>query len=194
VGGGIGVALTFANKITIGRILVVPFFISTVLYYTPEKDYLRFVALAVFLLAVMTDFIDGYIARTRHEKTKAGAILDPFADKILLMSAFICLYKIGVFFNAVRFPIWFVVAVISRDLILIFGSVIIQLVHGDLLIEPTRWGKANTFFQVSSVIGFLVQWPFTFFLWDITIVLTVISGIDYIRRGIKVINKGVSAW
>lgn len=183
-------SLTFANKITICRILIVPFFISTVLYYTPEKDYLRYVALGIFMFAVISDLIDGYVARTRHQKTKAGAILDPLADKILLISAFLCLYKIGAAFNGIEFPVWFVVAVISRDAALILGTMIIYLVHGDLDINPTPWGKASTFFQISSVIGILLQWDFSPILWDITTVFIFISGVDYIRIGIKIINNG----
>ena len=180
--------LTFANKITICRILAVPFFIVSILYYSPEKDYLRFVAIGIFSFAVISDIIDGYIARTRHEKTKAGAILDPLADKLLLISAFVCLYIIGPWLASVRFPMWFVVAVISRDVVLLLGAMIILQVKGDLVVNPTIWGKASAFFQVSSVLGILWQWPFSSMLWIITLGLTIISGVDYIREGIKIIN------
>lgn len=179
--------LTFANKITILRILAVPFFIGTVLYM-PQREHLRLAALGIFLFAVISDVIDGYIARKRQQKTRAGAILDPLADKLLLISAFICLYKVGVFFEVVRFPIWLVVAVISRDVIIILGAMIIQMSAGDFDIRPTRWGKATTFFQVFCVIGLLLQWLFSPWLWVVTLVLTTISGIVYIRNGIKILN------
>ena len=78
-------ALTFANKVTVGRIILVPFFIATTLSISPEEPHLRWVALGLFMVAIISDVIDGYIARTRHQKTKAGAILDPLADKILLI-------------------------------------------------------------------------------------------------------------
>ncbi|OGW97888.1 MAG: hypothetical protein A2Z81_03735 [Omnitrophica WOR_2 bacterium GWA2_45_18] len=181
--------LTFANKITIVRIVLVPFFITTVLYYSPQKDYLRFVSLGIFMFAVISDIIDGYIARTRNQKTKAGAILDPLADKILLISAFICLYKVSVLFESVRFPIWLVVAVISRDAVLLLGAMIIHMVRGDIKIEPTLWGKASTFFQIFSVIGILLQWSFSPLIWCAAIILAAVSGIDYIRTGIKVLNN-----
>ncbi len=181
-------ALTFANKITICRIVLVPFFIAAILYYSPQKDYLRYVALGIFLFAVISDVIDGYIARTRHQKTKAGAILDPLADKILLMSAFICLYKIGDFFPDIRLPMWLVVAVISRDVILLLGSMIMCLVHIELVINPTRLGKTTTFFQIICVLGVLLQWPFSLGLWVITLIFTLVSGVDYIRKGIKILN------
>ncbi|MBI5150172.1 MAG: CDP-alcohol phosphatidyltransferase family protein [Candidatus Omnitrophica bacterium] len=189
-------ALTFANKITVCRILAVPFFIATVLYYTPQNDYLRLVALGIFLFAVISDAVDGYVARHYRQRTKAGAVLDPVADKLLLISAFICLYKVGaVVGGGVRFPVWLVVGVISRDVILLAGAAIIRLFHsvehGDFNLEPTVWGKATTFFQVLSVLGILLRWPVFCVFWYPMIVLTVVSGVDYIRKGIKIINNGV---
>ncbi len=184
-------ALTFANKITICRILAVPFLIATVLYYTPQKDYLRWVALGIFLFAVISDAIDGYVARCYRQRTKAGAILDPVADKLLLISAFLCLYKVGTFLgDGIRFPIWLVVGVISRDVILLSGATIIRLFHGDFEVEPTVWGKATAFFQILCVLGIFLRWSWFNVLWYPTIVLTVISGVDYIRKGIKIINNG----
>ncbi len=181
-------ALTFANKVTIGRILVVPFFIATVLYYSPQRPFLRYMALGVFLFAVISDVIDGYIARTRQQKTKAGAMLDPLADKLLLISAFICLTIKGDVFSTVQFPLWLVVAVISRDVILLLGAMIIHLVQGDLTITPTYWGKATTFFQVFCIIGILLQWKVSIVIWYLTAGLTVISALGYIRNGIKTLN------
>lgn len=180
--------LTFANKITIGRILAVPFFIATILYYSPQRDYLRFVALGIFSFAVISDIIDGYIARTQKQRTKAGAILDPLADKVLLSSAFICLYIVGAEFPLMRFPMWLVVAVLSRDIILLAGGALICMTHGDLMIGVTRWGKASTFFQVVAVLGMLLQWPITFLVWYVAFLFTVISGMNYIFNGIKIIN------
>ncbi len=180
--------LTFANKVTIGRILIVPFFIATVLYYLPERDYFRYVALSLFLFAVVSDVIDGYIARTRHQKTKAGAILDPLADKLLLISAFICLMIKSEYFGRVQFPLWLVVAVISRDVILLLGAMLIYIIHGKLNITPSRWGKLNTFFQVSCVVGIFLQWEISPVIWYVTVVLTTISCLGYIRDGIKVLN------
>lgn len=181
-------SLTFANKITICRILAVPFFIATVLYYSVERDHFRTIALGIFSFAVISDVIDGYIARTRHQKTRAGAILDPLADKLLLISAYICLYKIGVQLPVTRFPIWLIVTVISRDVILLIGGMLIYIIHGDLSIEATKWGKASTFFQVITVIMMLLQWATPLWLWYLVVIFAVISVVDYIRRGIKVMN------
>ncbi len=182
-------SLTFANKVTIGRILIVPFFIATLLYYTPQRPILYDIALGLFLMAVISDVIDGYIARMRKQKTRAGAILDPLADKLLLISAFLCLYRMGDDLGAVRFPMWLVVAVISRDVILLIGSMLLYLFRGNLEISPSSWGKATTFFQVASILGIFFQWTFSEILWYVTVVLTLISAVDYLRNGIKILNE-----
>jgi cardiolipin synthase (CMP-forming) len=185
--------LTFANKVTVGRILLVPFFIATVLYLSPARPYLRWLALSLFLIAVISDVIDGYIARTQGQKTKAGAILDPLADKILLISAFICLYIKRAQFDDISFPLWFVVAIISRDVILLLGSMIVQLMTGKLDIEANRSGKLTAFLQIVCVLGILLQLKFTFVFWYLALGATLFSGIVYIKEGIGAINGNSSA-
>ncbi len=180
--------LTLATKVTIGRILLVPFFIATVLYLSPTRPYLRWIALTLFLVAVISDIIDGYIARTRHQKSRAGAILDPLADKILLISAFICLYIKRGQFDEIAFPLWFVVAIISRDVILLLGAMIVQLTTGKLEIEANRSGKMTAFLQIICVLGILLQLRFTELFWYIALAATIISGIIYIKEGIRIIN------
>ena len=180
--------MPLALKVTIARIISVPFFIAAILYYSPERDYLRYVALAIFSFAVISDVIDGYIARTRKQKTRAGAILDPLADKILLISAFICIFKMAELF-AVKFPMWLVVGVISRDVIILLGAMIIQSISGDFKVEASFWGKATTFSQVLCIAGALLEWSFSPYFWYLAIALTAISGIDYILTGIKILNN-----
>ncbi|MBU1999362.1 MAG: CDP-alcohol phosphatidyltransferase family protein, partial [Candidatus Omnitrophica bacterium] len=77
--------MNFANKISLFRILTVPFFISCLIYYTPGKKFLLLVAVSIFILAVLSDAIDGYIARKSKQQSQAGLILDPLGDKLLLM-------------------------------------------------------------------------------------------------------------
>ncbi|MBI3601418.1 MAG: CDP-alcohol phosphatidyltransferase family protein [Candidatus Omnitrophica bacterium] len=186
-------SLTFANKVTVGRILLVPFFIATVLSLSPERPYLRWVALGLFLTAVISDVIDGYIARMHHQKTKAGAILDPLADKMLLISAFTCLYIRRGNFEEIVFPLWFVVAIISRDIILLLGAMIIQLITGQLEIEANRSGKTTAFLQIVCILGMLLQWSFTRIFWYMALIATIISGVIYIKEGIKLINDNGSS-
>ena len=176
--------MNIANKISIFRILSVPFFIACLVYYSWEREYLRFVALGIFILAVLSDAIDGYVARKSKQQSQAGLILDPLGDKLLLMSSFICL-SFDKF--ALSFPFWVSLIVISRDAIILLGTVVIYVVKQKLNIHPTRWGKLTTTFQMVSVIGVLLQLSFTYLLWWLAVFFTLISGLDYIKRGFKVL-------
>lgn len=179
--------MNIANKISLFRVLSVPFFIACLIYYVPEKDYLRFFALGIFFLAVISDAIDGYIARKAKLKTKAGSILDPLADKLLLLSAFICLYLIRSFPEGISLPVWVTLMVVSRDCIILLGAVVIYVVKQSIEIVPTKWGKVTTIFQMLTVMAVLLQWRYSFSVWYTASVFTLISGFDYVRRGFKIL-------
>ncbi|HAJ56256.1 MAG TPA: CDP-diacylglycerol--glycerol-3-phosphate 3-phosphatidyltransferase [Candidatus Omnitrophica bacterium] len=181
--------MTFANKITLFRIISIPFFIACLIFYTPEKYFLKYYALGIFLLAIVSDAVDGYIARTKRQKTKAGAILDPLADKALLITAFIFTYHISKAYFSVILPLWVLLVVISRDAIILIGSGIILTVRQGAQIKPTWWGKLTTFFQMTTIIAILLELGFSPILWQIASAFTVISGIDYARKGINTINS-----
>lgn len=181
--------LTLANKITVGRIVIVPLFIATLLNYSQDREDLRIAATVLFVIAVVSDVIDGYIARRYYQKTRAGAILDPLADKLLLISAFVCLCFVGSELPVFHFPVWLVVTLISRDVMLLIGALIIQTVTGKLTIEANKWGKVTAFLQVLTVLGMLLQIESSQLLWPLAVVATIISGIIYIREGIKILNE-----
>lgn len=175
--------MNFANKISAFRILSVPFFVACLIYYNPQRDYLRLAALAIFGLGVVSDAVDGYIARKSRECSRAGLVLDPLGDKLLLMSAFIGLTaKSGL---AVRFPLWVTLIVISRDIIILLGALVIYMLKQDMDIMPSRWGKLTTTVQMSAVLAVLLQLEFARFIWWLAVILTLVSGIDYIRKGSK---------
>jgi cardiolipin synthase len=184
--------LTIANKLTICRILIIPFFLMALFYYSPDRDYFRWIALGIFLFAGILDLLDGYIARKFYQETKLGALLDPLADKILLVSAYICLYKLGALFDIVRFPLWFVVGVIIREIILLLGIAVIRFVKGGITIHPTLLGKLTTFCQMLAVLGILVQWHFSDLFWYLVLTLIIVSGFDYMYKGIKQLNSGLT--
>jgi len=177
--------MNFANKISTFRILSVPFFVACLIYYSPQRPYLRFVALSIFVLAVISDAVDGYIARKSRLKSKAGLILDPLGDKLLLMSAFIFLYKFPV--GAITFPKEIILIVLSRDIIILIGAVVLYMVRQSIDITPTLWGKLTTIFQMFSVLAVILQLDYAYIFWWLAMILTVISGADYIRRGFKVL-------
>jgi CDP-diacylglycerol--glycerol-3-phosphate 3-phosphatidyltransferase len=177
--------MNVANKISTFRILTVPFFIACLIYYTPERTFLRFSALGIFILAVISDAADGYFARKAKLQSKAGLILDPLGDKLLLMSAFICLYIIDKL--PLRFPLWVILIVISRDVIILLGAAVIYMVKQDIDMSPTRWGKLTTTFQMLAVISVLIALPFSFIFWWLAVALTILSGADYLRRGFSIL-------
>jgi CDP-diacylglycerol--glycerol-3-phosphate 3-phosphatidyltransferase len=176
--------MNIANKISTFRILTVPFFIACLLYYSPEKDYLRLTALVIFILAVFSDAVDGYIARKRGQYSPAGLVLDPLGDKVLLISAFIFLYLVD---TGIRLPLWVSLIVVSRDAIILLGIIAIFVVRQKLDIKPSIWGKLTTGFQMASIISVLTRFKFSYLLWSTAIFFTIISGIDYIRRGFSIL-------
>lgn len=177
--------MNIANKISTFRILSVPFFIACLLYYAPERAYLRDLALVIFVLGVISDGLDGFIARKAKIQSKAGLILDPLGDKLLLMSAFIFLSPMSRL--ELEFPLWVSFIVISRDLIIIMGAVVIYMVKQSIDVYPTKWGKLTTTFQMLSVICVLLQWKLAPLIWQPAVIFTVISGIDYVKRGFKIL-------
>lgn len=172
--------MNFANKISIFRILSTPFFIAS-LYYSTERPYLRIVAIVIFAIAVFSDAVDGYIARKSKQKSQAGLVLDPLADKLLLMSAFICLYLFG------EFPFWLILIVITRDILIICGALVIYIIKQSLNFASSKWGKLTTIFQVLAITAVLTKLKFAYFFWWLAAVFTIISGIDYLMRGFKIL-------
>lgn len=179
--------MSFANKVSIFRIISVPFFITAILYYQPSKDYLRFFALVIFSLAVFSDGLDGFLARAMKQRTKAGSILDPLADKLLLSCAFIFIYLKDNFPLGVNVPLWLVVIVLSRDLLILMGAAVIYVTKNDLILTPSRWGKYTTLFQMLTIISVLIQFRLINIIAVLTAVFTLFSGLDYLKKGLKVL-------
>ncbi len=130
-----------ANWLTIVRILLIPVFVTSLVYNR------ALLALVTFVVAGLTDMMDGYIARTRGTKTRLGAFLDPLADKLLLTASFVTItYK----FSKIL-PFWLTAIVLSRDLLLILVVMLIMLTGGQIHPAPTALGKVSTVFQMVTV-------------------------------------------
>ncbi len=185
--------MNLANKITLFRILLIPFFIASVLYYGPERPYLGFVALVIFAIASLSDAIDGGIARSRSQITELGIILDPIADKLLIAAAFISLSAIKGIPQGLRIPAWAVLIVITRDIIIVLGSLIIYFLKGSIKIKPSWLGKVTTFFQMVAILAMLTVFKFNKFFLYPAIFFTILSGVDYIWRGSKQLSEGQQA-
>lgn len=174
--------MNLSNKITIGRILLVPFFVAFMLYSKPD------LALLIFLIAVISDAIDGYIARAWGQKTKLGAMLDPIADKILIISAFVSLIFIKDT-SYLRFPPYIPIIIISREAIIFLGAVLIYILKGDIEIIPSPIGKFTTFFQMFTIISVLLNLRYSAVVWNVAAIFTVVSGFQYIIRGSRALNE-----
>lgn len=181
--------MNIANWISVFRIILIPFFVSTIVYYSPQKDYLRYISLLIFSAAVISDGVDGYIARTRKMQTRLGSFLDPMADKLLLSASFITMAVTQEIPSAIRLPLWIAILVVSRDIILSLGSLLIHVMTGNLKIAPSFLGKLTTVFQMFTIIFILLQVPFSFLIWDIAAFFTIASGFDYIYKGSKLLSS-----
>jgi len=171
-----------ANWLTTLRILLIPVFVTLLVYRRATE------ALLVFCLASLTDLLDGYVARSQRQQTRLGAFLDPVADKLLLTSAFVTLTYLKVI------PFWIAVVVVSRDLVLSVGVLVIHVAGGSVQPAPTLIGKASTVFQMATVLGAMISFYFGALVslprvlaW-VTAVFTITSGLQYIVKGLKQIN------
>lgn len=195
--------MTTATKITVTRILLIPLFVMMVLYYGRSVsaghplEWQRWAALIIFIVAAVSDGIDGYIARHFNQKSRLGEILDPIADKGLLLAGIISLSISG---WSYEFPIWFPVLVIARDVIVVAGAIGLQLLNGVVHVKPSRTGKCATAFQMIALVLVMLQYnPFTSPLvigpWagevhflDLPVwiagLFTAVSGVGYVADGI----------
>jgi cardiolipin synthase len=175
--------LTIPNVITLIRILLTPIFIIFLI----QGQYRR--ALVVFLLAGVSDLVDGLIARVWQQKSRLGSYLDPLADKILMAASFVTLsiYR--------QIPPWLTVVVLSRDVVLGLGVLIFRLADIPLIVRPSLAGKWTTTLQVTTVGLVLLNkiWPISplvlwAFFWS-TGILTTVSGVQYLYYGIQMMNQ-----
>ena len=181
--------MSLANKLSLFRILLVPAFVLCLVYYRPgELERLRYLAVALFLIGAVTDAVDGYVARAERQATRLGAILDPAADKLFLVTAFLSLSLIPTLPQEYRLPPWVPIVVISRDLLIVCGWLLIVLITGDLQAQPSRLGKATTFLQMITIVSVLIGFSFSRFILWTAMALTILSGIGYLRYGNRVLN------
>ena len=191
--------MTTANKITILRILLIPFFVVETLYYVEVGNEIhRLVATTCFAVAAIFDGVDGYIARRYHQISELGKILDPLADKLLLVSGVVLLsfpneLRLG------RIPLWLTGVIIGRDLLLGIGAVVVRLVVGKLTVRPRVTGKIATVFQMLAVIWILLRWDAVFQGYGLKTwiagagLFTAASGFFYVWDGMKQLGSHPSS-
>jgi len=179
--------MTTANKITIFRILLIPFFVVEILYYVKTGNELhRFLGTASFGLAAVCDGIDGYIARRYNQRSELGAILDPLADKLLLVSGIVLLsFDHRPYLQPI--PLWLTGTIIGRDMLLLVGLIVIHLMVGKVAVKPRVLGKIATVLQMVVVLWILLKWHGKWLsVWTLTAALcTGASGLLYLWDGTR---------
>jgi cardiolipin synthase (CMP-forming) len=183
--------MTTANKITILRILLIPFFVVELIYYVRTGNEIhRLLAILSFAIAAILDGVDGYIARHYNQISELGKILDPLADKLLLISGIVALsFNHGNFLGQI--PLWLTGTIIGRDLLLLTGYIVIQHTVGKVIVRPHMTGKIATVLQMAVVIWILLKWDFgrgVLWLKYLTLgaaICTGVSGLLYVFDGIK---------
>ena len=171
------------NKLTIFRVILIPFFIVFLLVPITPVD--KWIALAIFIIASLTDLLDGKIARKYNLVTNFGKFMDPLADKLLVCSALICLIELE------RIPSWMVIVIIAREFI-ISGFRLVASDNG-VVIAASYWGKFKTTFQMVAVCLLIADIPALYLLtrivlW-IAVILTVVSLVDYLIKNKDVMKE-----
>ena len=178
--------MNLPNKLTVMRVILIPFFVAALLYDNGSSQTMRVVANVIFIVASLTDLFDGKIARKYNLVTNFGKFMDPLADKLVGCSALICLIQLG------QLPAWIVIIIISREFI-ISGFRLVAADNG-IVIAASYWGKFKTTFQMIAVILMIFNIPalatVTMIMLVIAVVLTVISLVDYVAKNIEVLTKG----
>ena len=178
--------MNLPNKLTIFRVILIPFFVFFLLtdVLGASGDYL---ALVIFIVASLTDMLDGKIARKYNLVTNFGKFMDPLADKLLVCSAMICMIEMG------KLPAWIVIVIIAREFI-ISGFRLVASDNG-IVIAASYWGKFKTVFQMAMIIVLIADFGGVFdiiaqvLIW-IALALTIISLIDYVVKNKEVLTQG----
>ena len=178
--------MNLPNKLTVLRVIMVPFFVFFMLTDVGGAAN-KWIALAIFCVASLTDMLDGKIARARNLVTNFGKFMDPLADKLLVCSAMICMIPSG------QLPAWIVIVIIAREFI-ISGFRLVAADSG-IVIAASYWGKVKTVAQMAMIIVLLADFGGVFdmigtvLIWA-SVILTVVSLVDYVAKNVQVLTQG----
>ena len=179
--------MNLPNKLTVLRVIMVPFFVAFMLYPL-VGDASKYVALALFCIASFTDFLDGYIARKNNLVTNFGKFMDPLADKLLVCSALVCLSSMG------KLAAWITLIIIAREFI-ISGFRLVASDNG-IVIAASYWGKFKTVSHMAMIIMLILDFAHPVYQFvtgvvvGIGLVLTVVSLVDYVFKNKQVLTEG----
>ncbi|MBI5819209.1 MAG: CDP-alcohol phosphatidyltransferase family protein [Verrucomicrobia bacterium] len=191
--------ITLATKVTILRILLVPVCLSQLVYYAVgygdgvAKEWHRLMAFWVFVVASLSDAVDGFIARQFNQQSQLGRVLDPIADKMLLMTVIILLaVNPGNAFP--KLPLWFPILVVSRDVLLMAGALLIHIIIGEVKVKPRIVSKIATLFQMVTLGCVMLKMDPAAIAWPLyaAAFFTSVSLVWYLFDGAKQFNSVVN--
>ncbi len=165
--------MTLPNIITIFRIILIPVFLAV--FYSQMENRILYAGL-IFVVAGVSDVLDGYIARRFNLTSKLGALLDPFADKLMSFTVLITFTSIGLI------PIWILIPMLIKEVTMIAGASILYFRHKEAVIPANKYGKIATFSLYAAVLSIVFKVPMTlsFILLIITVVLNLIAFVNYL--------------
>jgi CDP-diacylglycerol--glycerol-3-phosphate 3-phosphatidyltransferase/cardiolipin synthase len=188
--------MTWATRITIVRLILVPVFVTLIITYDDSTDqghaeeFWRYAAIAVFMVASISDALDGYLARHWNQRSALGALLDPIADKLLLLASLVTLGLIPL--DHLRpFPIWFPAIIISRDALLLGGYCVLRHFQVPVEVHPHWTGKASTLFTLLAILAVLFKldvWVI-FGLCTLGAAFALGCTIVYVREGLQLLGR-----
>ncbi|MBL7070965.1 MAG: CDP-alcohol phosphatidyltransferase family protein [Candidatus Omnitrophica bacterium] len=183
--------MNLANKFSFIRLLLTPLFVLSMLYYRADNAVLAGLPIAIFISAIITDAVDGYIARRYGQASRLGAILDPLADKFLIVVSFITLTFVSTVPGHLRIPPWVLIIVLTRDLFILTGASAILMMFGSIEFKPSLIGKFTTFLQMMTILAVLLRFNYSNIIWSAAALFTVASGIYYLVRTNRMLNETV---
>jgi len=179
--------VTIANRITIFRFALIPVFGVLLYFYAPSRDWLRYVALAIFVIAALSDVLDGIVARKYHQDSDLGVRIDPIADKILMNAGFLLLALNEDFLPDV--PFGFAMFILARDVILLTCAAFLASLRGTDRVRPRLLGKATTAAQAVLLVLLLVNVPYAWLFMLVVLLITVASLLDYLYHAVRHVWK-----
>lgn len=179
--------MNLACKITLARIGLVPLFVCCAVIHGrsiaagfPEEAW-RWASIGIFTLAAVSDWLDGYLARHLGQASHLGALLDPLADKLLMLSALLTLPLSG---WRQQLPVWFIVLVVSRDLVSVGIALLIERLYGHCEVKPHPSGKVTTVLVAAALVWQMLEWPHLIWVVYLTTAFSLLSGAIHLRSGL----------
>lgn len=180
---------SLANRISLFRLLIAPIVLVGLWAYSPEREWVRLALLWVYAIAMLSDGFDGWVARLRSEQTRFGAVLDPLADKVLILCALIGFYLAVGFQDLAAVPSWFLLTIAIRECLVLVVASACYAFYGYLAVRPSLLGKAATALLMIVIFMMLLGIPVSIWILYLITVLSYSSLVHYLWLGVTLLQR-----